>query len=498
MAGEPIALQRETWRNEYLALLCGIANAGGGTLTLTAPDKGYGRGIRKSFESIPELVQSNLGLSCAVEPIMMGGDLCLEISVPPASDPVSFEGTYYLYADGKNEVATRENVEQAIRTVPNLPWEMRVQPSVTLDDAEPYMVARFTEGIKGAQDSASSDSAHEGFDASDDVALSTACLKDARSRRLTNAGTLLLSRLPEDAIPGACVRIALFDDDNYSVLAQEEIEGTLLSQLESAVDAVFERYLPRVAQGDGASTPPPFTAVSEALRNALVHKDYTDPLPVRIHVYHDRITIENAGRPPATWSVSDLMGRHVSRPQNPVLAAALKDVGEFNGWGYGISTMLQACSAAGLPQPDIEVGEYETSVTFTFAGGASSDATDGGTDGRAAGGATSTRAGSSSAAGNGTGSDGEGRRARYARPTESKNAPFRERSVAALNDLNLTSTDEYVLKVLIANGRATATAIAEFIGVSESTVRRSFRKLRDYELIERIGSDKAGYWKVLF
>ena len=62
--------------------------------------------------------------------------------------------------------------------------------------------------------------------------------------------------------------------------------------------------------------------------------------------------------------------------------------------------------------------------------------------------------------------------------------PFSARSIAAANELDLTSTDEYVLR------------IANVLGVSESTVRRAFRKLKKHGLIDRIGSDKAGYWHV--
>lgn len=62
--------------------------------------------------------------------------------------------------------------------------------------------------------------------------------------------------------------------------------------------------------------------------------------------------------------------------------------------------------------------------------------------------------------------------------------------------LDMTQTDEYVLQVLTTNGRATAVRIAQALGVSERTVRRSFKKLREYGFIERIGSDKAGYWSV--
>lgn len=74
---------------------------------------------------------------------------------------------------------------------------------------------------------------------------------------------------------------------------------------------------------------------------------------------------------------------------------------------------------------------------------------------------------------------------------------FNETSIAAANRLDMTLTDEYILKVLETNGRVTALQIAKLLAISESTVRRSFRRLREYGFIERIGSNKAGYWRVL-
>lgn len=88
-----------------------------------------------------------------------------------------------------------------------------------------------------------------------------------------------------------------------------------------------------------------------------------------------------------------------------------------------------------------------------------------------------------------------------ASPTSASSAnhrpTFNETSIAAANRLDMTITDEYILKVLETNGRATALQIAKLLEISESTVRRSFRRLREYGFIERIGSNKAGYWRVL-
>lgn len=81
--------------------------------------------------------------------------------------------------------------------------------------------------------------------------------------------------------------------------------------------------------------------------------------------------------------------------------------------------------------------------------------------------------------------------------TKNKSTKFADKSIAAAKDIYLTQTDEYVLKILGTNGRATAPKMAEVLGVSESTIRRSFKRLKDEGMIERVGSKKAGYWKVI-
>jgi ATP-dependent DNA helicase RecG len=53
-----------------------------------------------------------------------------------------------------------------------------------------------------------------------------------------------------------------------------------------------------------------------------------------------------------------------------------------------------------------------------------------------------------------------------------------------------------VLKTISRNNRVTYEQIADALGVSRATVRRHIKTLRESGKLERIGSDKAGYWKV--
>lgn len=92
-----IVAYRDHWTSECIALICGIANAGGGTLVIESSEKAYTTGrrkLRRPFEQIPKLVEKELGLQCTTEPVLDGTALCLETTVPAAAEPLAYDGTY--------------------------------------------------------------------------------------------------------------------------------------------------------------------------------------------------------------------------------------------------------------------------------------------------------------------------------------------------------------------------------------------------------------------
>lgn len=110
-----ITVRRQEWTDDNVALLCGIANAGGGRIIVSSSTGSHARKmkrLRKSFESIPRTGRRELGIDCTTEPLVDGVDLCLEIQVPPAPTPLQYRGVYYLYSDDINTVVTRDLLER--------------------------------------------------------------------------------------------------------------------------------------------------------------------------------------------------------------------------------------------------------------------------------------------------------------------------------------------------------------------------------------------------
>ena len=54
-----------------------------------------------------------------------------------------------------------------------------------------------------------------------------------------------------------------------------------------------------------------------------------------------------------------------------------------------------------------------------------------------------------------------------------------------------------VFDLIKQNNKITATEISERLKISLSTAKRKIKELKEQEKIERSGSDKTGYWKII-
>lgn len=62
--------------------------------------------------------------------------------------------------------------------------------------------------------------------------------------------------------------------------------------------------------------------------------------------------------------------------------------------------------------------------------------------------------------------------------------------------INLSDTEQKLLQFLKDNPRATKPIMASSLGIGDGTVERAIKKLKTYNLLKRIGSNKTGYWEI--
>lgn len=63
--------------------------------------------------------------------------------------------------------------------------------------------------------------------------------------------------------------------------------------------------------------------------------------------------------------------------------------------------------------------------------------------------------------------------------------------------LQIDTANDTVFSLITQDKNITANEISERLRISLSTVRRKIKELRNNGKIERIGSDKTGYWKII-
>ena len=186
-----------------------------------------------------------------------------------------------------------------------------------------------------------------------------------------NAAFLLFSDSPKRAAPGAEIKCLHYAgvEPLRPALSHQVYSGSLFDQADSAVAFVMDRLASAVgvrSQTTQVPTDPeiPRAAVTEAVLNAIAHRDYTSTAGVQITVLADRVEIANPGELPRGLTPEQLRHAHSSIPRNPLIAEALFLSGYIDKAGTGTLEIIHACREAGLPEPGFEQRGDQWTVTL--------------------------------------------------------------------------------------------------------------------------------------
>jgi ATP-dependent DNA helicase RecG len=183
----------------------------------------------------------------------------------------------------------------------------------------------------------------------------------------TYAGLILFAKDLAGWLPNAFVQYVRFDGPKMAdaVSAEKHFQGDLLSMVRDLASYVRlitdSRPVRSSALQETMIADYPETAIREFLMNAVLHRSYEAPAPVRFYQYSDRIEIQNPG---------PLYG--LARPENfptqtsyrnPVLAEAMKTLGVVNRFGRGVERAQAALNKNGNPPADFIFGALHFGVT---------------------------------------------------------------------------------------------------------------------------------------
>jgi ATP-dependent DNA helicase RecG len=439
---------KESWRDEYLKWVCGFANAQGGKIYIGCDDNGEVVGVKDAkrlMEEIPNKIRDGMGIIVAVNQLEKNGLLYIEIDVPAYPIGISYKGVYHYRSGSTKQVLNGPALEAFLMRKHGATWDNLPLPAFKIGDVDDNAVKLFKAlaAKKGRIESSLMDESKE-------VRLEKLHLTNGDY--LTNAAMLLFAKDPERYQLGAFIKIGYFES-NADLLYQDEIHGSILEQVDKALEVIYLKYMRAKIRYEGVQRIEryfvPEDALREALLNAICHKQYQSGIPIQISVYEDRLYVANVGSLPENWTIESLMAKHSSVPYNPNIASVFYLAGFIESWGRGVEKICDALKADNLPMPEYTVHPGDIMIKFT------------------------------------------GPEDRIVRVTDRLSDQLSEK----LSD-KLSDKEKLTLELLVEDPGYTSPQIADKLGVSRVSVTKYLKALKEKGLIERVGSDRKGYWKV--
>lgn len=445
---------KSRWKDEYLAWICGFANAQGGSLYIGLDDEGRPVGLSDSgklLEDLPNKIRDAMGIIVNVNLHKEGNLEYIEIEVPPYPIAISCKGSYYYRSGSTNQKLIGPELESFILRRRGITWDHASLPYFTMDDVDDDVIKRFKARAakKGRIDESVLDESKENL-------MEKLHLKNAGF--LTNAAMLLFSSDPEKWLLGAFTKIGYFESD-ADLLYQDEIHGSILDQVDKIVELVYLKYMKAKISYEGIQRIEryfvPEEALREALLNAIIHKDYASGIPIQISVYEDRLYIANCGQLPESWTVENLMSKHASQPFNPHIAHVFYLAGFIESWGRGIEKIFDACRKDGVPQPEYTIHTGDIMIKFTAP---------------------------------------EGRIIK--KGTEKGPKKGLEKGPENVSEKKAKRYED-IMRLISNNASISIPGIAKELDIGIKAVKTDIKELQNYGVIERIGSARGGYWKII-
>lgn len=187
----------------------------------------------------------------------------------------------------------------------------------------------------------------------------------------THAAVLLFGREPQRFLQTSEVKCLRFHGTEVRkpIPSYQIFKGTVFELVDQAVDFVLSKINRSIGTREHSVQAPstyelPKEALTEAIVNAVAHRDYTSNASVQVMLFADRLEVWNPGELPPPLTPERLREPHASIPHNPLIAEPLYLVRYIEKAGSGTLDMIKRCREAGLPSPDFEerAGQFVTTL----------------------------------------------------------------------------------------------------------------------------------------
>lgn len=472
---------KETWDAEAsLKTICAFANDidnwGGGYLVIGVEDKDGKPTNLKGIapEKIDSYLKDMLNKCKKIQPEYMPITEVVDYedkkfiivwapggSIRPYSSPKTMakddkERIYWIRKMSSTIMPTEEDKRDLYSLANNVPFDDRINHEADITDLNITLIQSYLKEVGSSLYEASKTMSFVDLCKSMNIVNSL-----PEYTKPKNVGLMFFSFNPERFFPYAQIDVVQFPDGLGGDTINEKIfKGPLHQQLREALQyiqnsIVEERVekIPNVAEAKRYFNYP-YTAIEEALANAVYHKGYDVREPIEVRVLPDRIEIVSHPGADRSISIDGLKNYHVfnRRYRNRRIGDFLKEMHLTEGRNTGFGKILRALSKNGSPQPLFETDDERTYFATTI----------------------------------------------YIHPGFATDGVAKDVAKDVVKNVaNLSETETAVLQFLMDNPEITAKEISEKMGVVSRTVQRHLNSLKKKGYIVREGSNTKGKWIVL-
>ena len=264
--------------------------------------------------------------------------------------------------------------------------------------------------------------------------------------KITNAALLLFAKDPQKFLITSTVKCCQFYGNKIEkpIPSYHIYYGDVFQLIDQALSFVMSRINAKVGARDkkvfvDVDFELPQDAIKEAIVNAICHRDYTSNASIQIMLFRNRLEIWNPGKLPYGLTTEMLKTNNTSIPTNPLLARPMYMFGSIEQVGTGTEMIVDKCKEFGLDTPSFTQKE-DFKVTFW-----------------------------------------------RIVDEENENKDIEN---------ELSDNQQKILIEISKNENITQKELSYIIGINEKNIRININKLKSKGIIERIGPDKGGYWKI--
>lgn len=471
--------------------VCSFSNRFGGDILLGVLDDGKIEGVsQKSAQSLlrnfisvvgnPSLFSPTLYLDPEI--VEYEGKTLIHIFVPNSGEVISFKKTIYdRVNDSDVKVSSTEQIAQMYIRKQEIYTERKVYPYVLKDDLRLDLLSRVQLLAKN-----NAGGSHPWEEMDNDTLLKSAGLyttdRVTGQKGFNLAAVMLLGK--DEVIKEVCpayVTDALVRKVNVDRYDDREIVDTNLIE---SFDRLFEfakKHLPdKFYVEDAERKSLRNIIVREMLVNTLMHREFTSSYQAKFIIEKNRMFTENANRAKSDGLITP--ENLEPYPKNPLIANFFRNIGFADKLGSGTRKIFKYAHLYSGENPEFIEGDVFRTIVpldemYSF------DAEE-------------------------KNSEDFKKTEQVAQNTEKMLGNCRETAQSAVKlpcncretaeklPCKMSVGAEKVYNAIKDNPKSSNIDLCKILNLSDRTVRNYITELKKLRLIQRVGSDKSGYWEI--